>query len=795
MPIGNGGIIGPANVPTLASAKGVWSLREAQLAQRQGIWPLGLIPDPYFEYTTLLLPGNGTNGAQNNLFLDSGSAGDAVFTASISGTTMTVSAVTSGTIYVGCLITGTGVLANTTITALGTGSGGVGTYTVSQSQTVASTTITSDGFPITRNGNTTQGTFSPFSQTGWGNYFSGSSTNLSVASTTALQFGTGEFTVEAWVYLTATPGAQYAQIIGRTVYGTNADWMLQITNATKLTFYMQGSFIATSTASISLNTWTHVAVSRNSSGQIRLFINGNIDGAATNSGSTENTSSGAYTIGSAQSASTVLLTGYLSNLRAVKGVCVYTGNFTVPTSPLTATQSAGTNISAITGTQTSLLTCQSNRFVDNSVANSGTGFAITVNGSPSVQAFSPFNPTSSWSAVTNGGSGYFDGSGDYLTVPDSAAWNMGSGDFTAECWIYLTSFANEAMIMGQWSGDVGGTTLNWALMLSSGSTGYLRFITSSNGSSVLFDLSTSSTSFTLTLNTWQHIAAVRSGNTFTIYVNGVSRATTTNASSLYDATNNFTVGAESNTPTQYFTGYIGSLRLVKGTAVYTSNFTPPTAPVTNITNTSLLLNFTNAGIYDATSKNDLETVGNAQISTTQSKWGGSSMYFPGTSSDFLKIPASWFFNQLYSTSQSFVLEFWIYQTAYGNAATPLCCGIVNAAQGWRLDIDNTGTIRWVSNGANTTATSSISLNVWTYFAFVWDGSKIYVYKNGSLANAGGTTTSWTNTSDNLNIGKAGISGYEFPFTGYLNDVRLTVGTNRSYTGSSITTPTAAFPTL
>ena len=141
--------------------------------------------DPYFEYTTLLLPGNGTNGAQNNLFLDSGTAGDAVFTASITGTTMTVTAVTSGTIYVGCLITGTGVLANTTITALGTGTGGAGTYTVSQSQTVVSTTITSDGFPITRNGNTTQGTFSPFSQTGWGNYFSANTSELSFASNAA----------------------------------------------------------------------------------------------------------------------------------------------------------------------------------------------------------------------------------------------------------------------------------------------------------------------------------------------------------------------------------------------------------------------------------------------------------------------------------------------------------------------------------------------------------------------------------------------------------------------------------
>jgi hypothetical protein len=71
------------------------------------------------------------------------------FTASISGTTMTVTAVGSGTIAVGQLITGTGVTAGTTITALGTGSGSTGTYTVSASQTVASTTITILGLDFT----------------------------------------------------------------------------------------------------------------------------------------------------------------------------------------------------------------------------------------------------------------------------------------------------------------------------------------------------------------------------------------------------------------------------------------------------------------------------------------------------------------------------------------------------------------------------------------------------------------------------------------------------------------------
>ena len=66
----------------------------------------------------------------------------AVVTGSISGTTLTVSAVTSGALAVGNGISGTGITAGTTITALGTGSGGTGTYTVSASQTVASTTVT-----------------------------------------------------------------------------------------------------------------------------------------------------------------------------------------------------------------------------------------------------------------------------------------------------------------------------------------------------------------------------------------------------------------------------------------------------------------------------------------------------------------------------------------------------------------------------------------------------------------------------------------------------------------------------
>ena len=70
----------------------------------------------------------------------------------------------------------------------------------------------------------------------------------------------------------------------------------------------------------------------------------------------------------------------------------------------------------------------------------------------------------------------------------------------------------------------------------------------------------------------------------------------------------------SNSPSPtYFTGYISDLRLIKGAAQYTATFTPPAAPLTAVTNTSLLTSMTNAGISDATAINDLTTVGNAKL--------------------------------------------------------------------------------------------------------------------------------------------------------------------------------------
>jgi hypothetical protein len=730
----------------------------------------GVTADPYFEYTTLLLPGNGTNGAQNNLFLDSGTAGDAVFTASISGTTMTVSAVTSGTIYVGCLITGTGVTANTTITAFGTGSGGVGTYTVSQSQTVSSTTITSDGFPITRNGNTTQGTFSPFSQTGWGNYLSGSSQYLTVADSTDFDL-TSDYTIELWFYPNVTGGLQRLFMIGdyRATYN-GIDLYVNASN--QVVFYSNGASIITG-GTVTNFQWNHVALVRNGGGanNTTLYINGTSVGQATNTTSFTGVAANGVSIGLEYSgAGTSVTTAmYVSNARLVKGTPVYTSNFTPPTSPLTAI------------TNTVLLTCQSNRFIDTNTQVAAK--TITANGSPTVVAFSPFNPTASWSAATNGGSGYFDGSGDYLTGPTNTAtaFNL-TGDFTIESWCYFSSVSTAFAGILSYADSSGFN--GWELINNAG-TVYFRFLTGSAGAGQV------TASSSITTNQWYHIAVSRSGSTITLYINGYSVGTVTYSSSQSSSSSFIKVAADRIGST-LSTGYLSNIRVVNGTAFYTSNFTPPTAPLTAITNTSLLLNFTNAGIYDATSKNDLETVGNAQISTAQSKWGGSSMSFDGTG-DYV---TSYNANALFRIGNIYTIELWFYTTTIAAGAAGLICLAIGASTNSGINIYRSGSEIICNDGATggtgpSSGSSAITANTWAHLAVVSDGSTTKMYIDGVLK---GTYSGTTASSAALTYVTVGANGDKSSvLNGYIQDARITKGIAR-YT-TNFTPPTAAFPTL
>jgi hypothetical protein len=181
------------------------------------------------------------------------------------------------------------------------------------------------------------------------------------------------------------------------------------------------------------------------------------------------------------------------------------------------------------------------------------------------------------------GSMAFDGTGDYLQAPNTVNANFGSGDFTVEFWMYASSQAL-APIVHQTSY---GTNLGWIVwnydgVTPSTSTRKLTFM--ANG--VSFVLTTSSDAYTD--NTWTHIAVVKSGtgsNNIKIYSNGTAIATGTYATALGNATQPLMVGGiisgVSWNRTEYFNGYIDDLRITKGYARYTSNFTPPAAAFPN----------------------------------------------------------------------------------------------------------------------------------------------------------------------------------------------------------------------
>ena len=288
---------------------------------------------------------------------------------------------------------------------------------------------------VTLSGSPTIQRFSPFSGTTlptpyYGAYFDGTGDYLSFPSNAAFAMGTGDFTVEGYVYLTTTQS--YGTLFLSSTTGTGSSLHIQINNANKVRVTDASSEYLLATSAITTNTWTHIAVVRSGT-TLTIYQNGTSNGTTTNS--TNFTQSGAL-IGLEPVGGTYYYTGYFSNIRVVKGNAVYTGAFTVPTSPLSATQSSGTNISAITGTETSLLTCQSATFIDNSTNN----FTITAYGNSQPTYYNPFTVSYSslqaYSSSVNGGSMYFDGTTDYVYATVTAP---GTNDYTLEAWVYFTA--------------------------------------------------------------------------------------------------------------------------------------------------------------------------------------------------------------------------------------------------------------------------------------------------------------------------------------------------------------------
>jgi hypothetical protein len=192
--------------------------------------------------------------------------------------------------------------------------------------------------------------------------------------------------------------------------------------------------------------------------------------------------------------------------------------------------------------------------------------------------------------VSTSGSGSIDlVSTKRFAFPNNAAFQFGVGNFTVEAFVYATAFtayqnAVQCSAESSWANG-------WTLTLDNGRPAFWV-----NAAQVTVAPSAISTS------TWTHIAVVRSGTTVTIYVNGVSVATATSVANIVP-TNGLSVGGEVATTQYPFNGNISNVRVVKGTALYTAGFSTPTAPLTAVSGTSLLLGANSGAFLTDTSGN------------------------------------------------------------------------------------------------------------------------------------------------------------------------------------------------
>jgi hypothetical protein len=158
----------------------------------------------------------------------------------------------------------------------------------------------------------------------------------------------------------------------------------------------------------------------------------------------------------------------------------------------------------------------------------------------------------------------FDGTGDYLLLPDSVNLQIGSGDYTIEFWLYASSLASSfsGIVDTRTSGgvDTNGFTIYFA-------TSQLRFRT--NGSDIL-------TYSSFPTGTWTYVAITRSGsgsNNTKLFINGTQQAQATNTTS-FTQTSRFVIGTTYPLTGDFYNGYIQDLRITKGVA---RTITTPTA--------------------------------------------------------------------------------------------------------------------------------------------------------------------------------------------------------------------------
>jgi len=356
----------------------------------------------------------------------------------------------------------------------------------------------------------------------------------------------------------------------------------------------------------------------------------------------------------------------------------------------------------------------------------------------------------------------FDGSGDYIDADASSPdFELGSDDFTIETWVLFNSNSpNDGGIISKHTIAIP----HWVELRLGSTQGAILTQVSFDGTS--WGMSYQSNN-PVTTNTWYHIALVRSGSVFTTYINGVANGTASSASSISNNTSYpLRLGARGNAD-QPLDGYISNLRIVKGTALYTSNFTPPTGPLEAIDDT-VLLTCQGGAITDNGPSSHAITVNNDSEAIT-----ASAFEFDGTD-DCVDVTNN---ANLYPGTGDFTAEVW----CRGESATSdyhyLLSNHGNSGSnyyGWWIHTQSNGSgiVAGMASGSGATSVTisntTVNLNDsnWHHVVFVRSGNAIRLYHNGEQLESDGDVTGYNVTSSEAKFRIGKLRNQSDPDGGY-----------------------------
>ena len=367
---------------------------------------------------------------------------------------------------------------------------------------------------------------------------------------------------------------------------------------------------------------------------------------------------------------------------------------------------------------------------------------------------------------------------------------FGTDDFTIEMWFYKTVNAYGFLFDMRGGTD---TTSTDGLSVTMGGGGNTELDLALNRSNII-----RTNMDDISNDQWHHYAVSKDSNVYRVFIDGALQGSASNSTNL-NQNKPMMIGnyhGNSSGGGYSFNGYIDEIRVTKGTARYTPNFTPATSAFASADDdVSFLSSFdgsdgdtTTSGLDESDNNLTIAYSSGDELSATQKKFGTTSLFV----ADNVTISSSAGFNM---GTGEFTIEGWWYFTSFSNSFSlwDQWAGSATGAgnsQMW-MSHSTAGKVKWYYDGSSLLqSNTTLSTGQWNHIAFVRESGTLKMYFNGQLDSNTQSFTGQFGKTDTVFLGDQHAGGGGAP-NYYVDELRVTKGLAR-YT-ESFTAPTSAFP--